>query len=611
MSSLPCTLLFNAYCLALLLATPGFAQASILVVPDDYPTINRAISCSQAGDTILVKPGTYFEMIDFAGREITVRSMDGPKYTAIDGMKLGSVVTFSNKETPAACLDGFTIKNGTGNLMTFYRQGGGICICNGSSPTIMNNLIDGNSADWGGGICCIGALCKSIIFNNKITYNKATVFGGGIFCEYSSPDIIGNSLHCNDSLGGGGGIFLRLGGSAKIDGNYITSNYASEPGGGIGTTNGPTPQITNNIVAGNQARDGGGILLYRGLIQGNIIRNNAAATMSGGGLCGYGGGISVVVDTKIVGNLIIDNIALSMGGVVIVSAASELRDNVILGNYAGGSSVWKSGGGIAVLDCYPTPPTICNCVLMGNGAEDQGGGVYITHHAAASMFNNSLISNAAPVGSGVYSDYEGELTATNCIFWDDPDSEIHYETIKSIITYSDVCGGYDGEGNMDADPSFVNPSENDWHLLLGSPCLNAGTNLASLIPDKDIDGNSRILDDSIDIGADEYGRHLYLTGDTLPEGNLDINFIGYPLNEVTLFASLGQLPEPIRTPFGTWYLDDPFVSAQVGFIPYDGHLVLHVRIPSGLAIPMDVFAQSLIRNELTDCAVLKLRASPF
>ena len=59
-------------------------NAATIYVPDDYPTIQGAINAAVDFDTIIVRPGTYVENIDFAGKAITVKSEDGPDVTVID-----------------------------------------------------------------------------------------------------------------------------------------------------------------------------------------------------------------------------------------------------------------------------------------------------------------------------------------------------------------------------------------------------------------------------------------------------------------------------------------------------------------------------------------------
>ena len=77
------------------------------------------------------------------------------------------------------------------------------------------------------------------------------------------------------------------------------------------------------------------------------------------------------------------------------------------------------------------------------------------------------------------------------------------------VTYCDIRGGYDGE-NIDVDPLFVNRGADDLNLNFGSPCIDAGSNMAPGIEDKDIEGALRMADGNgdgtatVDIGAFEY-----------------------------------------------------------------------------------------------------------
>ena len=73
----------------------------------------------------------------------------------------------------------------------------------------------------------------------------------------------------------------------------------------------------------------------------------------------------------------------------------------------------------------------------------------------------------------------------NAIVWDNLPQEIGLKG-STIIAYSDVKGGKDGiliegdsyvnwqNGNLDADPLFFDPENNDFHLQEGSPCNDAG-----------------------------------------------------------------------------------------------------------------------------------------
>jgi hypothetical protein len=63
--------------------------------------------------------------------------------------------------------------------------------------------------------------------------------------------------------------------------------------------------------------------------------------------------------------------------------------------------------------------------------------------------------------------------------------------------------------NFTNQPSFVNIT-NDFHLQSNSPCINAGKN-AFVSSITDLDGNSRIVGGTVDIGAYEYQSPVSMT----------------------------------------------------------------------------------------------------
>ena len=75
------------------------------------------------------------------------------------------------------------------------------------------------------------------------------------------------------------------------------------------------------------------------------------------------------------------------------------------------------------------------------------------------------------------------------------------------MTYSDVLGGFAGMGNINLNPLFVDTDTGDHHLSAGSPCIDAGLNIA--VPagtTTDLDGNPRFVDDLKPAGAGHLRR---------------------------------------------------------------------------------------------------------
>jgi hypothetical protein len=63
----------------------------------------------------------------------------------------------------------------------------------------------------------------------------------------------------------------------------------------------------------------------------------------------------------------------------------------------------------------------------------------------------------------------------------------------------------EGDGNIRIDdPLFSDKDTGDFHLKASSPCIDSGDNSAEDLPNTDIDGDARIINGTVDIGADEY-----------------------------------------------------------------------------------------------------------
>ena len=276
--------------------------ASVISVPGSYPTIQAAINAALNGDTVVVAPGTYFENIDFKGKLITVHSAQGPGSTVIDGGGVAPVVNFSNAETSAAVLQGFTLQHGNAPF-AFGYEGAGVHI-SGASPSVVGNVITANTTCGSGAGISI-AFASPMIRDNTITGNAKQAgcsgdSGGGIYVRgAASAQIVHNTI-TNNGSDFGGGISLFAAGTPTLLNNTISSNTANIEGGGIDIVNQSDATIVQNIISGNTATNsGGGIYLLtpsgtRGpLFVNNTLAGNSAPD-SGVRLGGFDGQVQVL-----------------------------------------------------------------------------------------------------------------------------------------------------------------------------------------------------------------------------------------------------------------------------------------------------------------------------
>jgi len=138
----------------------------------------------------------------------------------------------------------------------------------------------------------------------------------------------------------------------------------------------------------------------------------------------------------------------------------------------------RGGGGIGFfLGGYAK-----NCTLVGNSASIAGGGIYIWN--AGEVFYNSIIyDNTAPTGDNYY--VEGTGSFSYCCTTPDPS----------------YLGG---TNNITDPPLFINASQGNFRLRFESPCRDAGTNTYDMFGTVDLDGNPRIVNLTVDMGAYEY-----------------------------------------------------------------------------------------------------------
>jgi hypothetical protein len=200
------------------------------------------------------------------------------------------------------------------------------------------------------------------------------------------------------------------------------------------------------------------------------------------------------------------NDSLSYGGAIKCDMAYPIIRNCIFKNNIGGQ--W--GGALDFRNSSASnQPKIINCMFVGNSAS-LGGGAVSTYSAAPIFINCTFYNNSAGSFGGAIAlgTPDGGTSFVNSIFWSNSPQTFGG---TPTVTYSLMPFDYEGEGNINDDPDFVNPTSDDLRLQPGSPCIDAGDDENPNLPLTDIDNKPRRIDGDdnlvviVDMGAHEHG----------------------------------------------------------------------------------------------------------
>jgi parallel beta-helix repeat protein len=351
----------------------------------------------------------------------------------------------------------------------------GIRAENSESVFILYNTISHTVAITGSGIA-VGAGVAVTIEHNRvydiagdgielqngqgwIRQNEVYQIGQrGIILDAGDVQVLDNLVY--DTWGEG--LRVSNGGTAVIEGNTI-HDVMGEHRDGIHVE----PDVVATIAANRifyAADDGITFNGSVGTIDGNDVRDNGAS------------GIDVDADeVTIAANRIFNN---GTAGIELERAASFTVSNNLVGE--------NGAGGVLVMD--DSMGRLVNNTLVGHPSSSMGVGVYVlSPKVTLTSANNIIISHT--VGIAVVSG-----SAVTTAFDDVWHNGLNYNGIAS------------GSGSLKVDPRLADVHNRDYHLLPGSPCVDAGW--AALAPALDFERDPRI--GNVDIGADELVWHTYL-----------------------------------------------------------------------------------------------------
>jgi hypothetical protein len=331
----------------------------------------------------------------------------------------------------------------------------------------------------------------------RITGGNA-VNGGGIAITASSPTITNNLIRANMSSGHGAGIYC-YDASPTIMWNSITFNSAGLDGGGISCWRNSSPTIANNYVG-----------------------SNVATSTDAGEPDGYyvgalgGGGIFVTASDW---NRIPHPTAV---------ASPKIMNNVIVTNGA------FKGAGILLNDLNGGTATVVNNTVVANSGS--------AIHWRKQYSNTSVVVSNNIVAFDAWGlQAEGE-TSQQIRF-----NDVYHNTLvgdrTDYVGLSDQTGF---NGNISADPQMANFWYGDFHLQPTSPCIDAGSATDVGQGWTDFEGQSRIIGNGVDIGADESDGTSWSAAAPIvyvrPDGDDSSNGLSWALSKKTLTAALLSAP---------------------------------------------------------------------
>lgn len=415
-------------------------------------TIPAALSTANGADEVWVAAGTYGK-VSIMSSDVSSSPTNAPMYGGFKGTE-----TARWQRDPTSnptILDG----GDSGTVLDF--QGMGV------AGTVVDGFLIRSGSGWyaspvrhGGGISIRNG-ATPLIKNNEITGNSAEDaytwgLGGGIYCA-SNAQIISNSIHGNQALEGGG---IYCAADAFIAYNNIYGNTA----GG---------RINPPAVPSGYDYDGGGIRVEsspNAIIEHNLIHDNNSQSKGGGLLLG---------EATVTRNQIYGNSAYLGGGIDIDRSLPTLLSNRITGNRATGR-----GGGINAYYSGPDSTHVMNA-YNNTISDNSGEGIYLTN-STAHFVNNIVAFNS----EGIVDDPSGPGTlqlGNNDVY-------------SNGANYSGVGAG---SNDIQTDPLFNSRGTGDYHLLIGSGCIDTGDSTVVPSGAYDVDGAMRVQGTHVDIGAFE------------------------------------------------------------------------------------------------------------
>jgi hypothetical protein len=532
-------------------------------------TLQVALEDAVAGDDIWVARGTYYPTsrnnityLDgkrlqhflmksgvylyggFAGTETDVEQRDlNANSTRLSG-DIGIpgnitdncyhvIYTDAQEAVAQAGIDGFVISDGYASGYDYDLDRGAGIYGRFDGFTVANCIFEDNIAQRDGG----GAYIRgdnNILLNCMFIENTSVATGGGLH-------IVGDNLLLRDCS------FIE---------NYCENNSGY--------------YYYSDISTGGGAHIGGD----GNTVIGCIFEDNYIYLQDYyySGMGAFGGGASATGEDFTMADCSFDrnwiwissnSNSVGIGGALALEIEGGVINNCTFTSNSASSQYTYHAGGGAVFWVGPEF-TISNCVFWDNyeGAISNMAMLSSYTNASLDIINSTFYGNHTQSSTGIINT-TGDLTTVNiqnCVLWNEGAIEISANDAQVTASYSNVQGGYEGIGNIDANPLFLNGAGGDFRLQSESPCINAGNpEGVPPAPPRDIMGTLRPQSDRVDMGAYEYDA-------TTPQA--EIYLLSPPQTSADEIEFSVQFSEPLASPLNSSNLE--FEGSLRGLLTISG-----------------------------------------
>jgi hypothetical protein len=458
---------------------------------EPWRTIQHAVTVAAPGDTVQVRGGIYEE-------RVTVQ---------VSGT-VGNPVTFRSFVGETAILDGTNLAPPVGDSAMLWIEGRSHIVIQGFE---IRNYRTASNQCFPVGIMVFGAGAGVELRDNLIHHieqntaasagsaNGIGVYGTDGATPISGLIIAGNTIRdCRT----GDSETLTLNGNVsgfEITGNTVRdcNNIGIDAIGWEGTA-----------PANDQARDG--------IISGNVVHgitsfgNPAYGNERSAGGIYIDGGRDIVIERNLVHHCDL-GIEVGCEHAGKTTSGITVRNNLLYFNHVAGLAF---GGYDAALGTV-TGCTFRHNTFFGNDTTASDTGEVMIQKANGNTFSHNLLHcRGNPYGEGamVFSNwFSAAVTHDNAFDYNlyfvpgglTPVFVWQNQDRVGLAAYR-AASGQDAHA-VAADPLLADPVTPDLHLLLGSPAVDVGDPaFVAEVGEADIDGDLRVINGTVDIGADEY-----------------------------------------------------------------------------------------------------------